>query len=47
MEQQALQTTEMNKQGKVGTYIRWTITILGTVIVFFTFIMAIYRKFGG
>jgi hypothetical protein len=47
METEAVQTPEMKKQGKAATYIRWAITILGAAIILMTFVMAIYRKFGG
>ena len=47
MEQQAAQQTEIKKEGKTGKYVRWVITILGITVIFATFIMAIYRKFGG
>lgn len=47
MQQQALQSTEVDKPGKTTNYMRWAVTILGIAIIGATFVMAIYRKFAG
>ncbi len=34
-------------KGKVGTYVRWFFVTVFGVVILFTVIMALYRKFGG
>ncbi|MEW6665478.1 MAG: hypothetical protein AB1512_09675 [Thermodesulfobacteriota bacterium] len=45
-EQQAAQEVPA-REGTVGKYIRWIVISLGAAVIAATFVMAIYRKFGG
>jgi hypothetical protein len=47
MEQQLTQQNETEKKGAVAKFIRAGILFIGVVVIVLTFVMAIYRKFGG
>jgi hypothetical protein len=47
MEQQSAQQNETEKKGAFGKFIRTGILFIGAAIILLTFVMAVYRKFGG
>lgn len=46
MTEQAVQESSA-KEGNVGKFVRWIVVGVGVAVIFATFVMAIYRKFGG
>jgi hypothetical protein len=47
MDQQTSPQAETEGKGSIGKYVRTGVIILATALIVLTFVMAIYRKFGG